>query len=239
MKNNLQIGITIPNPCHEDWNTMSPQVQGKYCMVCSKVVFNFTQMSNNDIIQTIQTANSKICGRLDDQQLDSMRPKYQLPKKMKVFLYALAVAFLIEIPYDIIAQTQNDTNSSTLLQSGTIYGKVTDDKGQPLDFANVQVFDKGILVSGAKTDIYGNYKIKLIAPSVYLVKVTYLGYQIESVEKVKIQQNKLINLNFSLDKKSSDHKSTIGIIIYDHKLIDPSEPNKKVIKGSAIRNMGG
>ncbi len=155
MKNNLQIGITIPKPCHEDWNTMSPQEQGKYCMVCSKVVFDFTQMSNNDIIQTIQTANSKICGRLDGQQLDSLRPKYQLPKKMKVFLYALTVAFLIELPTDAFAQTFQDTSSYQNIHYSEIHGRVTDEKGQALDFAAVKVLNKDKIVGGARTDMNG------------------------------------------------------------------------------------
>lgn len=238
MKNNLQIGITIPNPCHEDWNTMSPQEQGKYCMVCSKVVIDFTQMSNNDIIQTIQSANSTICGRLDDQQLDSLRPKYQLPKKMKVFLYALAVAFLIELPYDMIAQTSKDTITNKLIKSGELYGRVTDEKGLSMDYATVQILDMDKIIGGAKTDEKGNYKIKPIAPGVYTVKVVYLGFLTNKTELVEITEQKSIKLNVKL-KKDLNRTMTTGLIIYSPKIIDPSQPNKKVIKKSDLRHMGG
>ena len=33
----------IPEPCHENWNKMTPQEQGRHCAVCSKVVVDFTK----------------------------------------------------------------------------------------------------------------------------------------------------------------------------------------------------
>jgi len=237
VKNQHTFGVSIPVPCHENWDLMSPHEQGKYCMVCSKAVIDFTHMTDTEIIRAIQQSSQTICGRLDEQQLDSLRPKYQLPKKMKVFLYALAVAFLIELPSEVFAQTPSDTISSNLLQSGEINGRVTDEKGQPMDFATVQVFENDVKVGGAKTDINGRFKIKLINPGVYSVRVTYAGYQTETVKKVGIQPNKLTDLNFSLKKRTADQRPMTGVIVMKHKLIDPSEPNKKVMTKSELRNI--
>lgn len=30
--------ISIPKPCNENWNEMTPDQQGAFCKVCSKVV---------------------------------------------------------------------------------------------------------------------------------------------------------------------------------------------------------
>ena len=84
----------------------------------------------------------------------------KLPKKMKVFLWLIVFAFFIELPNDVFAQNKTQTNSSELSQIRELHGRVTDEKGQPMDFATVQVFDKGVSRGGAKTDINGNYKIK-------------------------------------------------------------------------------
>ena len=176
MKKQHTFGVSIPTPCHENWNLMSPHEQGKYCMVCSKAVIDFTHMTDTEIIQTIQQSSKSICGRLDEQQLESLRPKYQLPKKMKVFLYALAVAFLIELPTEVFAQTPSDTISSNLLQFGEIYGRVTDEKAQPLDFATVQILVKDKIINGAKTDMNGNFRVKNLGPGNYVLKIIYLGY---------------------------------------------------------------
>jgi hypothetical protein len=42
--------ISIPQPCHENWNQMTPVEQGRHCIQCSKTVTDFTVMSNNEII---------------------------------------------------------------------------------------------------------------------------------------------------------------------------------------------
>jgi len=59
--------------------------------------------------------------------------------------------------------------------AGEIYGRVTDEKKQALDYATVQAYEGGILKGGAKTDINGNYSIKPLSPGTYMIKVTYVG----------------------------------------------------------------
>jgi hypothetical protein len=239
MKTQHTFGVSIPKPCHENWDLMSPHEQGKYCMVCSKAVIDFTHMTDTEIIQTIQQSSKSICGRLDEQQLESLRPKYQLPKKMKVFLYALAVAFLIELPNEVFAQISQDTSSAQNIHYSEILGRVTNEKRQPLDFASVQVFDKGVTIGGAKTDINGNYKIKQLKSGIYSIKVTYAGYISKIIDNVNISDSdSLIKLNFTLKIKPQT-KTTGDIIITVGKprLINPSEPNKKVMTKSDLRNV--
>ena len=156
---------------------------------------------------------------------------------MKVFLWLIVFAFFIELPTDVLAQTPNDTISSTHLQSGEIYGKVIDEKGQPMDFATVQVFDKDVYVSGAKTDIYGNYKIKPFSPGVYTVKVKYVGYNTGIIENVNFENESKVILDFKLTKKQPI-KGNKGLHHgCTRRMFDPSEPNKKVMTKSDLRNV--
>ena len=46
MKNNY----SIPNPCSEDWNTMTPDDNGRFCGSCQKVVIDFTTYSTHEIL---------------------------------------------------------------------------------------------------------------------------------------------------------------------------------------------
>ena len=62
--------FSIPNPCHENWESMSPQDKGRFCDVCSKCVYDFTKKSNSEISQ-ILNENSHVCGRLRKSQLYS------------------------------------------------------------------------------------------------------------------------------------------------------------------------
>ena len=41
--------ISIPEPCNEDWNKMTPYENGRFCMNCSKTVIDFTAMLPEEI----------------------------------------------------------------------------------------------------------------------------------------------------------------------------------------------
>ncbi|KAF2507944.1 hypothetical protein EYY60_18525 [Flavobacterium zhairuonense] len=90
--------ITIPEPCHEDWNKMTPNKNGRFCMSCSKTVIDFTSMLPEEIQHFfIQNQNKKICGRFKKSQLDTIT--IQIPSRIlytqtqyhKVFLLALLI----------------------------------------------------------------------------------------------------------------------------------------------------
>ena len=52
--------ITIPEPCHEDWNKMSPKDNGRFCLSCTKTVVDFTSMLPEEIQHYfIQNQNKK------------------------------------------------------------------------------------------------------------------------------------------------------------------------------------
>lgn len=91
--------ITIPEPCREDWDKMTPKESGRFCMSCSKTVVDFTSMLPEEIQHFfIQNKNDKICGRFRKSQLDSIT--IQIPNRIlhtqtnyyKMFLLALFVA---------------------------------------------------------------------------------------------------------------------------------------------------
>jgi len=91
--------ISIPEPCHEDWNKMTPNDNGRFCMSCAKTVVDFTSMLPEEIQHFfIQNKNEKICGRFKKSQLETIT--IQIPNRIlysqthyrKIFLLALFVA---------------------------------------------------------------------------------------------------------------------------------------------------
>jgi hypothetical protein len=90
--------ITIPKPCHEDWNTMTPTETGRFCSVCTKGVVDFTNKSTAEIQSYLfQNQEQKICGRFRNEQIKKFEiqiPQSVLMQKMpfhKTFLLALFV----------------------------------------------------------------------------------------------------------------------------------------------------
>lgn len=66
--------ISIPKPCHEDWNNMSPEAQGRHCMACSKTVIDFTNWNEHQIRNYLESRSSeKVCGRFNTSQLEPVQ----------------------------------------------------------------------------------------------------------------------------------------------------------------------
>jgi hypothetical protein len=89
--------ITIPKPCHEDWNKMTPNDNGRFCGSCSKNVVDFRNMLPDEI-QVYFQQHSNVCGRFNNSQLNSLT--IQIPNRVlysqthyhKIFLLALFIA---------------------------------------------------------------------------------------------------------------------------------------------------
>lgn len=62
--------ITIPEPCHENWNNMTPAEQGRYCAVCSKEVKDFSNMNDEKMQIFLNKTSGKVCGRFDTSQVN-------------------------------------------------------------------------------------------------------------------------------------------------------------------------
>ena len=66
--------ITVPNPCNENWDSMMPQNQGRFCTSCQLVVTDFTKMDDQEIINYFRThQKEKICGHFRSDQLTRMK----------------------------------------------------------------------------------------------------------------------------------------------------------------------
>lgn len=73
---------------------------------------------------------------------------------------------------------------ATFSQNIKLEGTVKDSLGNPLEMANVIAFKKGtkFLQSYSITDSKGNYKLSLEQHQVYTLKVSYLGFDTQSIE---------------------------------------------------------
>ncbi len=88
--------LQIPEPCHEDWNKMTPGDKGRFCDSCQKAVVDFTSMSDMQLIAFFKKPSTgSVCGRLYNEQLER---DFEIPRKrlpwMKYFLQLIIPAFL-------------------------------------------------------------------------------------------------------------------------------------------------
>lgn len=92
-----KLQLTIKEPCHENWDSMSPADKGKFCGSCQKQVIDFSDMSDRQIAEFFKKPSTgSICGRFMTDQLDRPMP---IPRKripwFKYFFSILIPAFFI------------------------------------------------------------------------------------------------------------------------------------------------
>lgn len=93
--NKQTIQITIPEPCHENWEAMTAVERGRFCGSCQKVVTDFTQMEDAEIIQFLKEGQGD-CGRFSTAQLDRpLIPALEQPRYFIVPLYKKIAAGLL------------------------------------------------------------------------------------------------------------------------------------------------
>jgi hypothetical protein len=67
--------VRVDNPCHEDWDNMSPSEQGRFCGICQTEVVDFVSMSDQDFIAYFQNYKGQhVCGRVA-QPIETPVPK--------------------------------------------------------------------------------------------------------------------------------------------------------------------
>jgi hypothetical protein len=123
MEDQKNLSISIPKPCHEDWNEMTPIEQGAFCGKCAKTVVDFTKKSTKEIKNFfLSRSQDKTCGRFLSSQLDSssepvdlLIPLNILPRHLsfaKTFAFALFITF-------------GTTLFSCSTQKGEVVGKIS------------------------------------------------------------------------------------------------------------------
>ncbi|MBC5833767.1 hypothetical protein G6N05_02600 [Flavobacterium sp. F372] len=115
MKSKIQ--ISIPEPCNEGWQNMTPVEKGRFCASCQKTVLDFTYLSDNEIINLVNK-NDTLCGRINTSQLNRNLIETKRTSNYFGYFATSVLAFLGLGTSTIVAQekplvVQNNSKSST------------------------------------------------------------------------------------------------------------------------------
>jgi hypothetical protein len=70
--------LTVSEPCHENWDKMTSDQRGRFCLSCQKTVVDFTGLSDRQIAAFFKKPPESVCGRFYQDQLN--RP-IEVPRK--------------------------------------------------------------------------------------------------------------------------------------------------------------
>ncbi len=113
--------ISIPEPCSQQWQQMTPVDGGRHCESCCKTVIDFTKMSAKEVIVTL-SSKGNICGRFETDQLANVNAVLQqpLPSKKSWKKLSIAAAFAgvlaigeatAKIPGRVLSNTSTKPNA--------------------------------------------------------------------------------------------------------------------------------
>ncbi|MBE8724733.1 hypothetical protein [Flavobacterium hungaricum] len=120
--------ITIPEPCNQNWNSMTPNKNGRFCDSCSKTVIDFTKMKNLEIHDYLikNSGKESICGHFKINQIENQNnakysnlrdriSKIRIKPIKKAALFSLSFLFTLTscmgkaVAYQEPAAIDNDT----------------------------------------------------------------------------------------------------------------------------------
>ncbi|MES2478897.1 MAG: hypothetical protein V4561_07410 [Bacteroidota bacterium] len=121
--------LNIPEPCHQNWDDMTPEKKGRFCGSCQKIVVDFTQMSDEQVKHyLLDSRNKNTCGRFLASQIG--RPfenqaisinehwYFQLPVSKQIF-YAVALFFVLGVSSCDFSENTMGSAGSTKMDSVT------------------------------------------------------------------------------------------------------------------------
>ena len=185
-----KIILSIPEPCHQNWDQMNPTEKGRFCLSCQKEVIDFSSMTDKEVFNFFEKKkNQDVCGKTYNDQLNTPILKPIEPKKKKLwYVQYLTTLFLLINKSETKAQTKPAITASPVDRnmmvgmmialpqnvSHTVSGKISDENGHPIAFASVNI--KG-LKQPIASDQNGTFFIKVNGNTTLYISA--LGYSSE------------------------------------------------------------
>ncbi len=184
------VTFTIAEPCHENWQNMTPNEQGRFCNSCKKDVVDFSVMTDEQVYTALLKGDANMCGRLSNKQLEK-GIRYAVVKRNYWYKYVIGFLFpvllytkqasaqkgMIAISPDVKTQSKNGKLNPVLtVKDFEFSGKILDATTNELignGIITIKETGKEILI-GEK----GSFTItSKTSNSTVTVAIEALGYQ--------------------------------------------------------------
>ena len=118
------------------------------------------------------------------------------------------------------------------LPTATLYGKVIDEKGHPIEMANVMVVD---LLMGHTTNARGAYELKVLSDTTLTVSFSYIGFD-QKQFKVRLKEGENRKLDVTLHSIATDLPD---VVISDRGTEASSLTRLNAKQATLLPSMGG
>ncbi|SIQ26179.1 carboxypeptidase-like regulatory domain-containing protein [Maribacter ulvicola] len=213
MKSTLTIAVN--EPCKEKFSNFSKTEKGGFCQSCEKEVIDFTNFSDHELINYLNSGNKKACGMFKASQLKTYETyslqtmnNSMLHKGIAMMSFSLLALCATEAKGQETASIEPPIEVvSTAIKGGipyveiiqekyTLTGTIVDENNEPLPGVNVVL--KGTAV-GTQTNFDGKFKFPQQLAANDILVLSFLGYETKTY-KVVASANSNIDIDITFDE---------------------------------------
>ncbi|WP_210489946.1 hypothetical protein [Rufibacter aurantiacus] len=216
-----KISLTIPEPCHESWNKMTPNEKGRFCQNCQKTVVDFTMMSDVEVVDWLTKQSGNGCGRFRDDQLNrEFRPKASSRKKWTLPALVLGLAtWLTARPAAAQQIQQRSTEIELLPTPKTLLSPTAPAQDSTAVGGNVLAGKSAVIIIRlndsveTKADGLGNFRLpfsRAIPLENQWLVISAIGYQTHRFRLSESENLQAVRIALLQDKPT--HNSFQGVL---------------------------
>ncbi len=212
--------ISIPEPCTQNWASMSPAEKGRYCNSCEKEVVDFRNWTSEELKDWFFNDKGTTCGLFFQEQITVGSPpvkksRWSLVKGVFVAscltLFASSKAYSKQALATVYEENKASKSNFTVKDSETdtlvtISGRVKDFNDK-IDLLNVKVWT----LSGQKTvtDAYGRFclEAKVKKEGKVVLFFDYVGYR---TKELVLNPGETENLKIELGMPEEQKRLVLG-----------------------------
>lgn len=201
-----KIQLSIPEPCHQNWDNMSPTQQGRFCNACAKQVIDFSEMSDADVLNYfIIEKSDKLCGRAYPDQLN--RPITNLHARKLPWYWTYLVTMSLFFSRSTAAKAQGRVNMKTpalksvfsimpnnVIQQArvnagiVIRGVIQNEASHAVPFATVRVLGSDYGVSADEEGKFLLHRDSLPC----IIEISCVNYETKQITVNDLSENKVL-----------------------------------------------
>lgn len=248
----LLSNLRVASPCHVGWERMSGDDRVRFCDSCQLNVYNFSELTSDEVQSLVMKTEGRICGRLyrrpDATIITRDCPVGLRALRKRVARKATAIfAAVLSLGTAAFAQSKSDKKQCKEVHSikverqktkandeSVFRGEVTDPNLGVVPNAKVSIWttsskNKRTVV----TDDRGSFVFDKIQTGIYTLKVEYPGFKSLLVRAIDIDAHEVTSAKLVLEVEGET--ATVGLIMLNPDI--ESSNGTTIIRGDMLRRL--
>ena len=210
--------LRIAEPCQAGWEGMAGDERVRHCTLCSLNVYNFAEMTRDEVRALILRTEGRVCARLY-RRADGTVITRDCPTGMRAMrrrasrVAAALIAALCSLPAFAFGAKAGEkprlkTHGSRVKleiervatsQPAVFTGVVREEAGDPIPGVTITIRgETATRVFTAVTDIHGSFNITPLDDGLYRVEVTLPGFREAKMEHLQLKAGEVTHASVAL-----------------------------------------